>query len=231
MSHEYQLFLFDLDDTLLDFKASEELCFFHVLSTFHINESDVEALYRDYREINQTLWSDFEKGMTTKEKLKVERFQKLIDLHDLKLEAEKASHLFLEKLPESVVLIEGALELLSWAKERGEVGIITNGISSVQHKRIANSKLHTYIDFVSVSEDCGYAKPDRRFFEYTAKMAKNFEKKHSLIIGDRFDADIVGAHHFQIDACWYNPQELKNQSNITPKYEIRHLSELQSLFA
>jgi 2-haloacid dehalogenase len=92
----------------------------------------------------------------------------------------------------------------------GEVGIITNGVDAIQHRRVAASGLGQYISFIATSEACGYAKPDSRFFEYAADMARPVRREEMVIVGDRLDADILGANRYGIDSCWFNPERLPN---------------------
>lgn len=226
---KYNLFLFDLDDTLLDFKESERLSFFIALQSLGIKEK-LESAFKDYQVINSGLWKDFENGLVTKDFLKTERFRKTFALHNINLDPTLASNRYLEALPETVVLIDHAVEICEWLSQFGELGIITNGIEHVQNKRIQNSKLAGHFSFVSVSESCGFAKPDPRFFAHTVKMAKNFTKTSTVIIGDRLEADIKGATGFGISGCWFNPQKLGHHPEIKPTYEIHHLSELKKLF-
>lgn len=226
---KYNLFLFDLDDTLLDFKASEKLSFFLALQNLGL-QTGIEDLFKIYQVENNALWKLFEQNKTTKEHLKIERFRKTFELGKVELDPEKASQLYLETLPETVVLIDHAVEICEWLSQQGEIGIITNGIHHVQTQRINNSKIAPYISFVSVSDMCGFAKPDSRFFEYSTKMAKNFSKTSTVIVGDRFEADIQGAHNFGIDGCWFNPHAAEGPTHITPTYEIKHLSEIKKLF-
>jgi 2-haloacid dehalogenase len=225
---KYNLFLFDLDDTLLNFRESEKLSLFLTLKSMG-HEKDFDDLLRVYQIENNLLWKDFESGLTTKDVLKVERFRRTFDRLELELNPETASARYLEALPETVVLMDYAVEICEWLSQQGEIGIITNGIHAVQTQRIKNSKIAPYISFVGVSEGCGFAKPDVRFFDYCTKMAKTFEKASTIIIGDRLEADILGAHNFGIDSCWFNPHEVKCSDHLTPKYVIKHLSELHHL--
>ncbi|WPU64558.1 YjjG family noncanonical pyrimidine nucleotidase [Peredibacter starrii] len=223
---KYNLFLFDLDDTLLDFKASERLSFFLALKSLGI-QSDLENLFSQYQVVNTGLWKLFEEAKVTKEHLKVERFRKIFEANGLGVDPNKASERYLETLPETVVLMDHAVEICEWLKGHGEIGIITNGIQTVQHQRIKNSLIAPYISFISVSDECGFAKPDVRFFEYTAKKVTNFNKLSSIIVGDREEADIQGARNFGIDSCWFNPHQKISSVTVTPTYEIKHLSELK----
>lgn len=226
MAHD--LFLFDLDDTLLDFKESERLSFYQTLNGLGVFDG-LDALFAQYQAGNLALWQQFEAGKTTKEHLKVERFRSLFAQNALDVDANLASERYLDALPETVVLVDHAVELCEWLSRRGEIGIITNGIESVQTRRIANSPLAQYISFVSVSEACGFAKPDVRFFEYSTKMAKKFTKADTLVVGDRHEADVQGAQNFGVDCCWYNPHGIARPTHLSPKYEITHLSQMRDV--
>jgi 2-haloacid dehalogenase len=222
---KHRLFLFDLDDTLLDFKASEKLSFGRTMQELGLNEG-VDALFVQYQAINVALWRSFETGGVTKDFLKVERFRRTFVANGLELDAEAASRLFLESLSDTVVLIDGAKHICEQLSAIGEVGIITNGVEYIQNRRIASSGLGDHISFVSTSEACGHAKPDVRFFEYAAKMARSFAKAETIIIGDRLDADILGANRFGIDSCWFNPGRLGNESQALPTYEVASLQDI-----
>jgi 2-haloacid dehalogenase len=219
---KHRLFLFDLDDTLLDFKASEQLSFVRTMQALGVREG-IDALFPQYQAINVALWREFETGAVSKDFLKVERFRKTFAQNRLELDPAAASHLYLESLSETVVLIDGAKQVCETLCAIGEVGIITNGVESIQSRRIASSGLGEHISFVSTSESCGYAKPDSRFFDYAARMARAFAKHETVIVGDRLDADILGANRFGIDSCWFNPGGAANVSEAVPTCEVDSL--------
>lgn len=222
---KHTLFLFDLDDTLLDFKASEQLSFVRTLEALGLREG-IDTLFPQYQAINVALWREFELGAVSKDFLKVERFRRTFAQNGLELDAASASHLYLESLSETVVLIDGAKQVCEALCAVGEVGIITNGVEHIQTRRIASSGLKDHISFVSTSEACGYAKPDSRFFDYAAKMARAFVYHETVIVGDRLDADILGANRFGIDSCWFNPAQLANDSEAVPTCEVGSLYEI-----
>lgn len=222
---KHKLFLFDLDDTLLDFKASEQLSFARTLQSLGL-VGDMAALFLQYQAINVALWRAFETGSVSKDFLKVERFRKTFMENGLELDPEAASRLYLESLSDTVVLLDGAVQLCETLAGVGEVGIITNGVEAIQNQRIAKSGLRDAISFVATSEASGYAKPDVRFFEYAAQMARPFVKAEAIIIGDRLDADILGANRYGIESCWFNPEGLVNESEAVPTYEVSSLHDI-----
>jgi 2-haloacid dehalogenase len=222
---KHRLFLLDLDDTLLDFKASERETFAHVLQSLGFDQP-LDAVFRDYQAINLDLWRRFEQGAVSKEFLKVERFRATFSLHAPGLDAQAASEHYLDTLAKTVVLIDGALELCAALAAVGEVGVITNGVERIQSRRIQASGLAPYIRFVATSESCGHAKPDPRFFDYSVARASAFDRERTVIIGDRLDADILGGNRFGIDSCWFNPHGLPNESDARPTCEVTRLDEV-----
>ena len=222
---KHRLFLFDLDDTLLDFKASEQLSFDRTMRALGLAALP-EGLFARYQAINIALWKSFETGAVGKDFLKVERFRKTFHDTGLDLDPEAASRLYLESLADTVVLIDGATALCETLAGIGEVGIITNGVEQIQHRRIVSAGLRDHVSFVATSEACGHAKPDSRFFDYTVKMARAFAHAETIIVGDRLDADILGANRFGIESCWFNPGGLANDSEALPTFEVARLHDV-----
>ncbi len=222
---KYKLFLIDLDDTLLDFQASEKLCFLKTLNYFGIHDA-IDSIHQTYKLENNRLWVQVEKGEIKKDFLKVERFKKTLDHHNLDFSPAQMSEYYLSELPLNVVLIEGAVELCENLKKIGQIGILTNGIKETQNARIQNSKLSSLIDFVAISDECGHAKPDIRFFEYAMTKINPESKNTILMIGDRLEADILGANRFDIDSLWFNPHNLAESNTAKPTYVVKNLSEI-----
>ncbi|EEF23964.1 5'-nucleotidase yjjG, putative [Ricinus communis] len=222
---KHRLFLFDLDDTLLDFKASEQLSFDRTMRALGLDALP-DGLFARYQAINIALWKSFETGAVSKDFLKVERFRRTFADNGLDLDPEAASRLYLESLSDTVVLIDGAKELCATLAGIGEVGIITNGVEQIQHRRIVSAGLRDHVSFVATSEACGHAKPDSRFFEYTVRMARAFTHAETIIVGDRLDADILGANRFGIESCWFNPAGLANDSEAQPTFEVPRLQDV-----
>jgi 2-haloacid dehalogenase len=189
-------------------------------------DDGIATLFPQYQAINIALWREFELGTVSKDFLKVERFRRTFAQEGLDLDPAAASHLYLESLSDTVVLIDGAKQVCEALSAIGEVGIITNGVEHIQTRRIASSGLKDHISFVSTSEACGYAKPDSRFFDYAARMARAFAHIETVIVGDRLDADILGANRFGIDSCWFNPGRLANGSDAVPTCEVASLHEI-----
>jgi 2-haloacid dehalogenase len=224
---KYSLFLFDMDDTLLDFRASERVALKKTFAQFGI-ESKYDEFYPAYRAASGELWSAFEKNEITQDFLKVERFRRGLKAVGLNQNPAQVNGVYLDFLATTVEAIPGAEELCRELSKSAEIGIITNGLIEVQERRLQISPIAPYLSFVAISERCGHAKPDVRFFEYAVKLAKKpATKERILMVGDRADADIRGAQNF--DACYFNPLERPLPVGIEAKYQIKNLSELLPL--
>lgn len=222
---KYDLFLFDADDTLFDFKSCERHAFAETLKVHNI-DYEIDLIYETYRSESTILWGEVEQGKISKDFLKSERFRRTFAKHGLEFSANEVGDTYLDLLPQTCVLVDHAFEICQYLSEKGQIGIVTNGFEMVQTRRLAASALTPYIKFMVVSEQCGFIKPDVRFFDYTARQVKTFKKETTLVIGDRMETDIAGAHAFGLDSCWYNPTKMQS-STIIPTYEISHLSELK----
>lgn len=226
---KYDYLLFDADDTLLDFKKSEDVSFQIVLEKNKIS-GDNKALHTSYKQINELLWTQHALGLVSKDFLKVERFRKFLEVNELEANPVQMSDDYLNTLPSQVFLIDGALDLLNSLHKKIPLVIVTNGIGTVQHKRLHNSGLKSLIDLMVVSEECGFSKPDKRIFYHTFDLLKvSPDKQRVLMIGDKLETDILGATNVGIDSCWFNPDQTKNNSDISPTFEISHIQKVYDL--
>lgn len=218
----YQHFLFDLDDTLLDFRASERASFAQTMAVLGLADG-ADALYLEYRRESAALWAEFEQGKLSKEFLRVERFRRAFRMHGLDGDPCAASAVYLDILPETVILIDGATELCEALAGMGALGVVTNGIDAVQRRRIQKAGLSPYMSFVVSSDICGFAKPDPRIFAVAAGLFGNFRKPAAIMIGDRLDSDIAGATQFGIDSCWFNPAGSAAAGLYRPTFALSNL--------
>ena len=56
----------------------------------------------------------------------------------------------------------------------------------------------------------------------------NSKRSQTLMIGDSWDADIVGAHNSRIHQIWYNPKG-KEPIGFQPTYMVAHLAEIKNI--
>jgi putative hydrolase of the HAD superfamily len=220
----YKGIFIDADDTLFDFQAGEKVAAGRVLEFLKIRENGaLEA----YSEINAALWRDLEKGLTTQAKLKVRRFELLMERYGVQGSPEAAAEYYVEALSEQSMLLPGALETVERISEKLPVSIVTNGISKVQRGRMGRSPLrHLIRDFV-VSEEIGFAKPDPKVLEIALRNL-SVSARDALMAGDGV-ADMRCAVNAGVDGCWVNPNGKSLPEDLQPLYEIRDIALLPDI--
>lgn len=221
---KYEIILFDVDDTLLDFGISEKKALHEVFLEFGL-PTGVKDYAGCYQEISEELWRDLEQGLIDLSNLGVERFKRLFLKHGLDIDADVFSRAYLGNLGKEIHLMPGAVEVCE--KLGGcRLAIITNGFTTVQTARIGGSPLCNTFETLIVSQEAGFQKPDRGIFDYAFSKLKITDKSKALIVGDSLTSDIQGGLNYGMDTCWYNPQQKGNNLGIKPTYEIRKLTDL-----
>ncbi|MBQ7598682.1 MAG: YjjG family noncanonical pyrimidine nucleotidase [Clostridia bacterium] len=224
---QYSTFLFDADDTLLDFQKAERTALRQVLLAFEITPTD--ALMDRYSVINASLWHAFERGEVTKEEIKNERYRRLFAEFGVGqgIDTRKVNDRYLEFLSQGGFLVDGANALCTALKERGcQLYIITNGVPHTQRMRLAHSGLAPLFSDIFVSEAVGAQKPFKAFFDYVLSHIGERDKRRILVVGDSLGSDIQGAANAGLDCVWYNPKGQRNDRGLPVKREVQTLAAL-----
>lgn len=204
----YKYIFVDLDDTIWDFHANVKEALRDVFFTEELDNHthSFEEFYKIYSKRNLELWSQYGQGLITKDYLIVERFHfplLEIGINDKEL-ALKMNNSFLTQLATKTNLVPYAKELLDFCQENNlPLTIISNGFVEVQYKKLRNARIEDYFRHVVLSEAVGALKPDPKIFEHALAL-NQAEKEEVLMIGDSFDADIIGASLTGIDAVFLN---------------------------
>lgn len=230
---KYKYILFDADNTLFNFSAGEYNSFraMCVACGFEFTEDG----YKTYSAINDSLWKRLEKGGITVEFLKTERFrlyltQKLGWLDDDKTlaKAEEMRRVYMDNLAHQSIPMEGAVDICKYLYGKYKLYIITNGISHIQRSRFSGSEISPYIEDMFISEEIGFAKPAREYFDYVLTHAGSGNREEYLVVGDSLTSDCDGAIAAGIDICRFNPEN-KPSMGRELTYNIEKLSELKAI--
>ena len=207
MNHINHIF-FDLDHTLWDFESNSDIAFMTIFEKYKVN-LDLQKFLSYYRGINQRYWKMYREEKISKSDLRYGRLKDTFDFLNFKTSdelIEKLAHHYIEVLPNNNILFEGTHELLAHLQPNYRLHIITNGFNEVQYKKIERSGLAPYFEEVITSEDAGVKKPNPGIFEFALKKTKA-SPKESLMIGDNWEADIMGAIGFGLDAIYFNSEK------------------------
>lgn len=200
--------LLDIDGTVMDFHAGQRKAFF--ASVAEMQEKADEDVYLTFDEVNKSYWKKFERGEIAKEVLIFERFRTLRELKGIPKDEYAFEKVYQRLLGEQCIYIDGAEKGVEYLSGKYKVYIVTNGVKHTQLNRIKKSGLSSFTDGVFISEEVGYQKPQKEFFDYVfAKTGA--DRKTSVIIGDSPSSDIQGGINAGIKTVRFNPSGIKEE--------------------
>ena len=232
---KYRHLFFDLDNTLYDFSLNAFLAMKEAFKQLEILPllPSFEEYFGIYALINDQLWAEYREKKITKDFLRACRFERSLKEFGIapKVEFSEIDDLYLKIMSVQTNLFPGTSEVLSELKNRGyQIHIITNGFKEVQYDKLQNTGLDKFLTNVFISEEIKSHKPSKEIFEYAIKSS-NARKKESLMIGDSWESDIVGAKNFGIDQVFFNPEKLDVdfENYGEPTYTINYLKQLLTI--
>lgn len=236
-----QVVFFDLGNTLIydkepweDFYRRADRALWESLHGFGVDSSPRE-LYSGY----QTLFHYYynlreneleERGMATV-------LRQLLDEHKIPLPDESiqaALRAMYAVTQTNWQPEEDAIPTLETLKERGyRLGMISNGADDNNtYTLLDKGRFRPYFEFVLTSAACGKRKPHPDIFRAALEHFQ-IPPEQSVMAGDTFEADIVGAKQMGMNAIWITRRlrETAIQQKVWPDANVSALSEIPSLLS
>ncbi len=227
--NSFEILLWDVDGTLLDFIAAEKAAMKKLFREFGLGECTDEMISR-YSEINKRYWKNLELGLMTKQEILTGRFREFFSREGIKsVSPEDFNSAYQLSLGDTIVFCDNSRELVKALRGRIRQYAVSNGTVAAQTKKLRLSGLDRFLDGVFLSEDIGFEKPADEFFSRVFESIGNVNRDKTLIVGDSLTSDIIGGSRAGIKTCWYNPNGLEGDPQIKADYEITNLSQLSSL--
>ena len=220
----YHTILFDADNTLLDFFASEHEALSDALRLFGIDPT--KEVIQTYSRINAETWKRLERGEITKDQLRVLRFEDFCKYYGFEIDVQGLASVYTELLANKIFLMDGALETCRALCESCRLYVITNGMASVQHGRFDPSPLAPLFQASFISDEIGIEKPQQGFFDHVKRNIPDFCAADTLVVGDSLTSDIAGGIAAGLDTCWFNPDKKDAPEGMPITYTIHELKEL-----
>lgn len=218
---------FDLDHTLWDFDQNSGLAFQQVFQKFSIKVA-LQDFLKVYEPINFNYWKAYREERVTKQQLRrgrlLDTFKSLNVTYPLTI-IDAMAVAYIDELPVNNHLLPGAAELLEYLYPKYKLHIITNGFQEVQNIKLEKSNIARYFETVTSSEEVGVKKPNPLVFQTALKKA-NTNAGQSIMIGDTFEADILGAEAVGMQALFYNYRKEEIPTTYTL---VNHLLEIKTL--
>lgn len=216
----------DIDDTLLDFTKCANDAIKSACNKFGVPYTT--TLVDTFHPINLDLWHRLEKKEVTKEKLFDTRFQIVFDKLGIKADGIAFETAFRENFHESAILVDGARDLLEYLRAKYKVYVASNASMHQQTNRMKRAELDGYIDGYFVSEEIGFPKPQKEFFDACFKALPDVKPQDVVMIGDSLSADIKGACEYGLKTIWYNHRN-EPTSDVKCDYIVSRLSEVKNI--
>lgn len=101
-----------------------------------------------------------------------------------------------------------------------KLGLVTNGLSKSQHGKIDSLGIRNRFDAIVVSGDVGIHKPDPRLFQLCLSQLE-VASERAVYVGDHYENDMCGARCAGIRAIWYT-KAAKN-ANVPVAHRLRDI--------
>ncbi len=196
---------FDLDHTLWDFDKNSALTFEKIFQIHNIN-LNINDFLKVYEPLNLNYWKLYREERIDKASLRYGRLKDTFDALSISVDDQlifQLSEDYITYLTTFNHLFDGTLELLQYLQPKYQLHIITNGFEEAQQKKIDESNISKYFKTVTNSEQAGVKKPNPIIFDYALKTAVA-KPNESIMIGDNYEADILGALQVGFDVIFFN---------------------------
>ena len=199
---------FDLDDTLFDHRYASRCALERLRATYdQLAHADLPDLESANLEILNAVHLDVLSGVIGPDEARERRFGELFRRFGASLSAEELRGVaawYREEYCNHWRAVPGGIELLKKIKERGIMtGIVSNNLLEEQMQKLRICNLQEHLDVLVISEEAGVSKPNARIYEIALERA-NVKSHETVMIGDAWENDIVGAQAAGIRTIWYN---------------------------
>ena len=221
-------FLFlDLDDTILDFHKAERIALSRTLRSFGAEPS--ETVLNRYHIINKEHWERLERGEITREQTLLGRFQALFQEMGIPVDPEAVAREYEKNLAIGHYFLPGAEEAVASLSKKYKLYLASNGTASVQKGRLTSANLYRFFREVFISQEVGYNKPSREYFDACFTRIPGFAPERAMMVGDSLTSDIRGGRDAGLRTCWFDPLGRPRRPDIVPDYTVTALNQIPAL--
>ena len=225
-----RVILWDVDGTLLDFKAAEKTALTAAFRQFGLGPLDEARLAR-YSVLNDRWWKALERGEVARARLLTGRFEEFFAAEGLAFDGDYAAFndYYQIMLGETIVFRDDGYRLVSDLKGKVAQYAVTNGTLAAQTRKLKNSGLGDLLDGAFISEELGAEKPDPAYFDRVFAAIPPCGKDEILIVGDSLTSDMKGGTLAGIRCCWYDPAGRTAPEDLDIEFHIRDLREVRAI--
>ncbi len=204
------MILFDLDDTIFDHKHSR-LCGLTAVQDL-IPQLKSVALKALEAEHDKHLLANYDatlSGQMSVDDARAERIKNLLNTFGVQVSKpllQQTDDTYRSVYNENRQTIPGIIQLLNHLKDELPLGLVTNGLSAIQHEKIDLCNVRHLLEFIFISEEIGHRKPEKAFFEHVFSQTGSTPNQ-TVLVGDLWDSDIMGGYGAGMRTVWLNRYE------------------------
>ena len=217
----------DLDDTILDFKKAEAIAIRKTFLEMGLNPTD--EICERYSIINKVHWQRLERGEITRPEVQRLRFEALFSEYGIKRTGAEAHAVYAKYLSMGHYFIKGAQQMLEELCCDYDLYILSNGNLPIQRPRIESANIRRFFKGIFISEEMGYDKPRKEFFDECFKHVECPDRDATVMIGDSLTSDILGGKNAGIRTVHFDPTSSQTRVDIVPDFRVSSLGEIPPL--
>jgi HAD superfamily hydrolase (TIGR01549 family) len=205
------LVLFDVDDTIFDHAFTCRAAIAELRSEYpQFRTRTLNQLANEYYRILDTQSYTASRSPAGYGRLRAERFRLLAAQCSWKIERPQAKEISRQYREEYMRLrrpVPGAVTFVRRTAKRARVGMVTNNEYHEQEEKLRFLGLSQVVDPLVVSAEEHVAKPDPRIFRIALERA-GARPNETVMVGDSWTNDVLGARAAGIRPVWFNRFEL-----------------------
>jgi HAD superfamily hydrolase (TIGR01549 family) len=187
-----------------------------------------------FTEVNTALWHALEIGEISFEELKKKRWNMIFEHLGIIADGEAFQKYFRDRLFESAIPIDGAIELLQYLCKKYTLCVASNGPYLQQVNRLKIGGMLPYFSDLFISEEIGSSKPSESFFNacidrLNLKSEEKILPCEIMIIGDSLSSDMSGGIRSGMQTCFYNPNKRPIPLEMHLNYQVTSLKEIKNI--
>lgn len=229
---KYKSIFIDLDDTLWAFTENARDTFEDMYHQYRFERyfQSFDHFMKLYTPKNLELWELYGRHEISKDELNARRFSyPLLQVGvDDPLLVKAYSDGFFAAIPYKRKLMPHAMEALEYLSGKYRLYILSNGFRELQEQKMRSAGILRYFRKIVLSEDIGVHKPFPAIFNF-AMSATQSEFRTSLMIGDNWKNDIVGAREVGMGQGYYCPDAEPSVLEFQPTFLLRDWEEIEKV--
>lgn len=224
-----RILLWDIDGTLLDFKAAERAAIKSLFDEFSLGTCSDDMVQR-YSEINDGFWRRLERHEITRQQVLIGRFEQFFgEIGVSPALASEFNQKYQLRLGDTIVYRDDSLFIIKALQGKVKQYAVSNGTVVAQNKKLRLSGLGALMDCIFLSEKIGVEKPSPLFFDAVFEAIRPSELSEVMIVGDSLTSDMQGGVNAGILTCWYNPEHKSAPAGLRIDHTISNLHEILML--